>query len=88
MCSVLSLWMCPGLFAAPSPVVHCKLRVHVHNVNSAASVHWHSCLCNVNCLQNLDSTVGWLLPKFVKDKVALAMRYGMGALFGAVTDNV
>lgn len=61
---------------------------HVQNANSAVSVERHSHLCSNSCLQNLEGAIGWLLPQFVKDKVKLAMRSGIGAIFGAVTDNV
>ena len=35
------------------------------------------------CAQNLDSTLGRLLPKSVTDKVKLAMHKGVGSVFGA-----
>lgn len=38
-------------------------------------------------LQNIDGTIGFLLPKSLKAKIKRAMDEGVGAVFGAVTDN-
>ena len=39
-------------------------------------------------LQNLDTTLGHLLPAKLQEKIKMAMTKGIGAVFGKVTDKV